>query len=159
MARILTPMPGLKVRRIQGENSPFLSTIFWPETSSTALSSPGSRAIFIGSRISTGFSSMVLSGPESCASTFPARTSTGKKTPPSRLPSLAGSDVKKANVPWLPLRSGAHMPDRRWPLNFSGGKVRGTRSTVLKIPWSPRIFQKGTLLRRACRTGLESGIL
>ncbi len=51
------------------------------------------------------------------------------------------------------------MPERRWPLNFSGGKVIGTLSIVLKMPFSPRIFQKGMLLRRPLISGFERGIL
>src|SRR5580700_2463768 len=44
------------------------------------------------------------------------------------------------------------------PLNFSGGKVMGTRSTV-DVTWcSPRIFQKVRLLRRISTEGRLSGM-
>ena len=51
------------------------------------------------------------------------------------------------------------MPERRCPLNFSGGKVIGTLRIVLKTPFCPKIFQKGMLLRRPFISGFESGIL
>ena len=50
------------------------------------------------------------------------------------------------------------MPESRWPLNFSGGKVRGTLRTVQAMPFSPRIFQNGTLLRRPRTSGLDRGM-
>ncbi len=51
------------------------------------------------------------------------------------------------------------MPERRCPLNFSGGKVMGTLRIVLKMPFCPKIFQKGILLRRPLISGFERGIL
>ncbi|OQB57719.1 MAG: hypothetical protein BWX98_01235 [Candidatus Aminicenantes bacterium ADurb.Bin147] len=157
IARILIPRPGLNVSPIQGENSPFFKANALPEIWIRAVSLAVSIVIRRGSLISAGSRSMVFSGPGRNVSTRLSFTSTGKKTPPSAFWILAGSDVKKENVPWLPLRSGAHIPERRWPLNFSGGKVIGTRSTVLMTPFSPRIFQKGILLRSPWITGLDSG--
>jgi hypothetical protein len=67
------------------------------------------------------------------------------------------SVVKYEKVPWEPFRSGVHMPDRRTPPNFSGGKVMGTRRTELKIPFDPRTLQNAWLLRFSFNNGFESG--
>src|SRR4051794_5611224 len=45
------------------------------------------------------------------------------------------------------------------PLNFSGGKVMGTRRMVEAMCRSPRICQNVRLLRRISTKGLLSGIL
>ena len=50
------------------------------------------------------------------------------------------------------------MPESSTPLNFSGGKVTGTRMMELKMPLSPRIFQKGLLFCFRVARGLPSGI-
>ncbi len=50
-----------------------------------------------------------------------------------------------------------HIPDRRTPPNFSGGKVMGTRRTELKTPFEPRTLQNAWLLRFSFSNGFESG--
>src|SRR5262249_27222548 len=65
--------------------------------------------------------------------------------------------VQKQNVPWLPFRSGTHMPESRTPSNFSGGNVTGTRITEQKIPALPSQCQKGVPWRMPLIRGLPSG--
>ena len=50
------------------------------------------------------------------------------------------------------------MPESKTPWNFSGGKVTGTRMMELKMPCSPRIFQKGLLFCFSVARGFPRGI-
>ena len=50
------------------------------------------------------------------------------------------------------------MADSNTPRSFSGGNVIGTRRTQLNIPYLPRTFQNGLLLRRRRTLALPSGI-
>ena len=68
-------------------------------------------------------------------------------SPPASGPVSELSVVQKLKEPWVPLRSGTHMPDRQAPWNFSGGKVIGTRMMFEKIFFSPRIAHQGLPLR------------
>src|SRR5579863_4246221 len=84
--------------------------------------------------------------------------STATRTPPSRNLSVAARVVHKQNVPWLPFKSGTHMPESSTPENFSGGKVTGTRKMEQKTPASLSQCQKG-LERRSCLIcGLPRGM-
>ena len=65
--------------------------------------------------------------------------------------------VQKQKVPWLPFRSGTHMPESSTPGNFSGGKVTGTRMTEQKTPALPSQCQKGVPLRSPLTSDLPSG--
>ena len=83
--------------------------------------------------------------------------STGIRTPPSRNLSLLARVVQKQNVPWLPFKSGTHMPESSTPGNFSGGKVTGTRMTEQKTPALPSQCQNGVPLRSPLTSDLPSG--
>src|SRR5579863_4518435 len=80
------------------------------------------------------------------------------RTPPSRNLLLLRV-VQRLNVPWLPFKSGTHMPERSTPGNFSGGKVTGTRITEQKIPAFPSQCQKGIPRRIPLIWGLPRGIV
>jgi hypothetical protein len=41
--------------------------------------------------------------------------------------------LKKPKVPWLPRRSGTHIPDSSSPLKGTGGNVMGTRWMIEKM--------------------------
>src|SRR5580765_1306114 len=82
----------------------------------------------------------------------------GTRTPPSRNLSSDIRVVQRQKVPWLPFKSGTHMPERRTPENFSGGNVTGTRMTELKMPALPSQCQKGVPLRMALISVLPNGI-
>src|SRR5258708_29728691 len=82
----------------------------------------------------------------------------GTRTPPSRNLSPTLRVVQRQNVPWLPFRSGTHMPESNTPENFSGGKVTGTRITELKIPALPSQCQNGVPLRMFLTSVLPHGI-
>ncbi len=157
--RTFIPSPGLNVTGVQGlKVLSFRKNFLWPSRAIQAPPASLSTVTVRGRRISAGFLSSEFSGPErDVRMTEPSRR-TRTATPPSCLRTLSASSVKKANVPWLPFRSGAHMPDSRWPLNFSGGKVMGTLRIVEAMPFSPRIFQKGTLFLMPRISGLESGM-
>ncbi len=75
------------------------------------------------------------------------------RRPPVGAPSAGGSVLYSVNEPWVPRRSGTHMPDSMSPRNGSAGKVIGTRRTVLKTPCSPSTCQKGLLFLRNSMTG------
>src|SRR5258708_35691876 len=79
------------------------------------------------------------------------------RTPPSRNLSPVARVVHKQKVPWLPFRSGTHIPESRTPLNFSGGKVTGTRITEQKMPALPSQCQKGMPRRMPRILGPLSG--
>src|SRR5258708_31126951 len=81
------------------------------------------------------------------------------RTPPSRNLSPVARVVHKQKVPWLPFRSGTHIPDSRTPGNFSGGKVTGTRITDEKIPALPNQCQNGVPRRMPLIRGLPSGMV
>src|SRR5882757_793356 len=81
----------------------------------------------------------------------------GIRTPPSRNLSLLTRVVQKQNVPWLPFKSGTHIPESNTPGNFSGGKVTGTRITEQKTPALPSQCQKGVPFRRPLISGLPRG--
>ena len=83
----------------------------------------------------------------------------GTRTPPSRNLSPLVRVVHKQKVPWLPFKSGTHIPERRTPENFSGGKVTGTRSTEQKMPASPSQCQKGVPRRMPLILGPPSGMV
>src|SRR5215469_2702551 len=83
--------------------------------------------------------------------------SIGTRTPPSRNLSPLPRVVHKQKVPWLPFRSGTHMPDRSTPGNFSGGNVTGTRMMEEKIPARPSQCQNGVPRRMPLMVGLPSG--
>ncbi len=58
-------------------------------------------------------------------------------------PSPFVSVLKNENVPWLPRRSGTHIPESSSPfLNGTGGNVIGTRWMIEKMFLSPSSFQK-----------------
>src|SRR5579871_2890765 len=80
------------------------------------------------------------------------------RTPPSSIPLPLGRVVQKQNVPWLPFKSGTHMPDSSTPENFSGGNVTGTRKTEQKIPASLSQCQNGLARRSSLICGLPRGI-
>jgi len=61
----------------------------------------------------------------------------GMRTPPSRNLSQLARVVQKQNVPWLPFKSGTHMPESSTREISSGGKVAGTRMTEQKTPALP----------------------
>src|SRR5882672_10357462 len=77
--------------------------------------------------------------------------------PPSRNFPLAARVVQKQNVPWLPFRSGTHIPESNTPGNFSGGNVTGTRITEENTPASPSRCQNGVPLRMPLISALPSG--
>ena len=60
--------------------------------------------------------------------------------------------------PWLPRRSGTHIPESRWPLKGTGGNVMGTRWIVLRMFFSPSSFQKAWLFCSSLIFGFSSGI-
>ena len=70
-----------------------------------------------------------------------------KTSPPASGPESTGSVVQKVKLPWVPFKSGTHIPLRHTPLNSSGGKVIGTRMMLEKMPLSPRVFHHGVPLR------------
>ena len=80
------------------------------------------------------------------------------RTPPSRNLSPLALVVQKQNVPWLPFKSGTHMPESSTPGNFSGGKVAGTRMTEQKTPAFPSQCQKGVPFLKPLISALQSGI-
>src|SRR5215467_8968314 len=80
------------------------------------------------------------------------------RTPPSRNLSPVMRVVHKQNVPWLPFRSGTHIPESKTPENFSGGNVTGTRITELKMPALPSQCQNGVPLRMALISVLPKGM-
>src|SRR5882762_9909504 len=84
--------------------------------------------------------------------------SKGMRTPPSRNFPFATRVVQKQNVPWLPFKSGTHIPESNTPENFSGGKVTGTRTTEQKTPASPNRCQNGIPRRIPCISGFPNGI-
>src|SRR5438309_2112532 len=71
----------------------------------------------------------------------------GILTPPSRNLSPCTRVLQRQNVPWVPFKSGTHMPESSTPGNFSGGNVTGTRITEQNIPASPSQCQNGVPLR------------
>src|SRR5216683_8434969 len=81
----------------------------------------------------------------------------GTRTPPSRNLSLLLRVVQKQKVPWLPFKSGTHMPESSTPGNFSGGKVTGTRITEQKTPAFPSQCQKGVPFRKPLISAFPSG--
>src|SRR5947199_6724693 len=81
------------------------------------------------------------------------------RTPPSRNLSPSPRVVQKQNVPWLPFKSGTHIPERSTPENFSGGKVTGTRITDEKIPALPSQYQNGVPRLMPLICGLPSGMV
>src|SRR5437588_12113492 len=83
----------------------------------------------------------------------------GILTPPSRNLSPCTRVLQRQNVPWVPFRSGTHMPESSTPGNFSGGKVTGTRITEQKIPAFPSQCQNGVPRRMPLIVGLPSGIV
>ena len=65
--------------------------------------------------------------------------------------------LKKLNVPWLPRRSGTHMPLSSSPRKGTGGKVIGTRWMMLKMWRSPSSFQNAWDFWSSLIRGLPSG--
>ena len=157
MPRTFIPRPGL-----EGDRDPGAEGLFLQEELLLALElDPGPAGLGLstvtvrGRRISAGFLSSEFSGPErDVRMTGPSPADQDGDARPRACGPCPASSVKKANVPWLPFRSGAHMPESRWPLNFSGGKVMGTLRIVRRMPFSPRIFQNGHALPQAADLGL-----
>src|ERR1700756_2603535 len=80
------------------------------------------------------------------------------RTPPSRNLSPLARVVQRQKVPWLPFKSGTHIPESSTPENFSGGNVTGTRMTELKMPALPSQCQNGVPLRIALISVLPNGM-
>src|ERR1700730_4483508 len=85
------------------------------------------------------------------------RSSIGTRTPPSRNLSALLRVVQRQKVPWLPFKSGTHMPESNTPGNLSGGKVKGTRITEQKIPAFPSECQNGVPRRILLICGFPNG--
>src|SRR6476659_9461451 len=85
--------------------------------------------------------------------------SIGTRTPPSRNLAPLERVVQKQKVPWLPFRSGTHIPESRTPENFSGGKVTGTRRTEQKMAASASQCQKGVPRRMPLILGPARGMV
>ena len=81
-------------------------------------------------------------------------------SPPMNAASPSRDSVEKnENVPWLPRRSGTHMPESRRPfLKGTGGNVIGTRWMIEKMFLSPSSFQKCWLFWRSLMRALPRGI-
>jgi hypothetical protein len=65
--------------------------------------------------------------------------------------------LKNPKVPWLPRRSGTHMPESSSPRNGTGGKVIGTRWMMLKMWRSPSSFQNACDFCSSLMRGLPRG--
>src|SRR6266496_2297933 len=153
------PRPALNSTVVQSEYSPTFSVNFSEPTMMRACCAGASGRISKFTRISLpGFSVSGLSGPGIYEWQTPFRRSTGTRTPPSRNLSFELRVVHKQKVPWLPFRSGTHMPESNTPENFSGGKVTGTRITELKIPALPSQCQNGVPLRMPLISVLPNGM-
>jgi hypothetical protein len=87
---------------------------------------------------------------------FPRRSTVCSPPVKAALPSFVSVE-KNEKVPWLPRRSGTHMPERRSPRNLTGGNVIGTRWMIEKMCRSPRIFQKAVPFWRSFIFGFSSG--
>ncbi len=103
---------------------------------------------------------MVWSGPTMRERiTSPRRRSTVCSPPTKRASPSFVSVLKKEKVPWLPRRSGTHMPESSRPfLKGTGGKVIGTRWMIEKMCFSPSSFQKCWLFWSSFMRALPSGI-
>ena len=106
--------------------------------------------------------SSVWSGPtirERIAPSLPRRSAVC--SPPMNFaspPSAFVSVLKYENVPWLPRRSGTHMPESSRPfLNGTGGNVIGTRWMIEKMFFAPSSFQKCWLFWRSFMRARPSG--
>ena len=157
MPRTLMPGAARNASRIQGEYSPRRRRCFWPAISSVTESPPARGTMRNGSASAPAPSTSSLTGPTSDPSRcWPERRS-GQRLPPSnaRPSSRVLNSVK---LPCVPRRSGVHIAESKRPLNSSGGKVMGTRRTVLPMECSPRIFQKVWLLRSISTVGRQSGM-
>jgi hypothetical protein len=88
------------------------------------------RAGRISTRTEIGFPSIGLDGPG--MSTAPPAAGTSITTPP--LGTDPASLVMNVNDPWVPRRSGTHIPAIITPSIFSTGNVMGTRRTEADTP-------------------------
>src|SRR5208282_3725763 len=155
----VNPRPALNSAGIHSEYSPTFSANFSDPTTKRADFAPGSGRISKFTRSSVpAFSANGLSGPGMYERQTPFLRSIGTRTPPSRNLSLEARVVHRQNVPWLPFRSGTHIPESSTPWNFSGGNVTGTRITELKIPASPSQCQNGVPFRIALISVLPKGM-
>src|ERR1700676_5245535 len=153
------PIPALNSAGSQSEYSPTFRVNFSEPTTKRAALDPGSGRISKATRSSVpAFSANGLSRPGMYERQTPFLRSMGTRPPPSRNLSLETRVVHRQNVPWLPLRSGTHIPDSSTPGNFSGGKVTGTRITELKIPALPSQCQNGVPLRMALISVFPNGM-
>src|SRR6266496_679450 len=155
----VNPSPALNSTGIHSEYSPTFNVSFSEPTKMRACSEPGSGRISNFTRSSPpAFSASGFSGPGIYERQTPFTRSTGTRTPPSRNLSPELRVVHRQKVPWLPFRSGTHMPESNTPENFSGGKVTGTRITELKIPALPSQCQNGVPLRMPLISVLPNGM-
>ena len=148
------PMPGLKTSSTQSVYSPGSSS-----TTSSWVSKVSVARLWSSATVMVN--GMVASGPRMRERiTLPLRRST-VCSPPVKAASLPSPVLveKNPNVPWVPLRSGTHMPDSSNPLNFTGGKVIGTRWMVERMFFSPSSFQKAWLFWSSLIFGFSSGIM
>ena len=157
MPRTLMPGAARNASRIQGEYWPRCRRCFWPAISSVTESLPARGTMRNGSAIALRPSTSSLTGPTSDPSRcWPERRS-GQRLPPSGA-RPSGRVLNSVKLPCVPRKSGVHIADSKRPLNSSGGKVMGTRRTVLPMECSPRIFQKVWLLRSMSTVGRQSGM-
>src|SRR4030081_2936067 len=153
------PRPALNSTVVQSEYSPTFNVNFSEPTMKRACCAPTSGRISNFTRISLpAVSARGLSGPGTYEWQTPLRRSMGTRTPPSRNLSLELRVVHRQKVPWLPFKSGTHIPESNTPENFSGGNVTGTRMTELKMPAFPSQCQNGVPLRMALISVLPNGM-
>jgi hypothetical protein len=103
---------------------------------------------------------IALSGPtirDRMRPSFPRRSTVCSPPVKAALPSRFSVE-KNENVPWLPRRSGTHMPESSRPRNLTGGKVIGTRWMIEKMCRSPSSFQKTVPFWRSLMCGFSRGI-
>src|ERR1035438_5472689 len=152
------PMPALNSAVIHSEYSPTFNVNFSEPTEKRACFDPNSGLISKAMRTSPAFSFSGLSGPGTKERQTPLLRSMGTRTPPSRNLSLDMRVVQRQNVPWLPFRSGTHIPESKRAGHFCRRRVTGTRITELKIPALPSQCQKGVPLRMALISVLPNGM-
>src|SRR5580692_974499 len=109
------PIPALNSAVIHSEYSPTCKVNFSDPTTNRADFPPTSGLISYAIRTSPAPSFIGLSGPGTYDLHTPFFRSIGTRIPPSRNLSVDMRVVHRQNVPWLPFRSGTHIPDNSTP--------------------------------------------
>ena len=163
MPRTFTPRPALKVSSI---HSLYCRSPRWkvgcPSISKVAPRRSPSTVSVKGSVMFGLPATMLLAGPmmrERITSPSRWRRRTVCSPPVCAACPSVLFVLKKPKVPWLPRRSGTHMPESSSPLNFTGGKVIGTRWMVEVMFLLPSSFQKAWLFCSSRMRGLSSGTM